>query len=255
MLPSTILRFSKLALLIGCFGVSFIITGILCPLADKRYNARLAGLKKNRMKSFWMRLVGYTLNVKIETNGAPIDGSALIVSNHISWLDIVVIGGQVPGCFIAKSDLDEWPIIGFITRQSGNIFVKRGNKQQIKQTNEQMAWRLKQGLKIIAFPEGTTTDGKRVLPFHGSLFHPAILTKAPVQSIVLEYLDAAHEQAPYIDDDNFIVHLWQILGMKEIKVRINFNQAIDSHDHSRLSLKQESWQQVNRVLVIHKASS
>jgi 1-acyl-sn-glycerol-3-phosphate acyltransferase len=248
-------QLSKLFLIIVCFGVSLIITGILCPLANRIYNTKQAGFKKNQMKSFWMKLVGLSLNLKIETTGEPITGAALVVSNHISWIDIVVIGGLVPGCFIAKSDLLRWPIIGFLTKQSGNIFVKRGNKQQVHETTEQMAWILKQDLKIIAFPEGTTSDGKRVLPFHGSLFHPAILTKMPIQTLVIEYLDEAQELAPYIDDDVFIPHLWQILGLSTINVRLNFNKSIDSRDKTRQSVKQESWQQINRKLVTQRAST
>ncbi len=242
-------QLSKLFLIIVCFGVSLIITGVLCPLANRLYNTKQAGYKKNQMKSFWMKLVARTLNLKIEINGEPIAGAALVVSNHISWIDIVAIGAHVPGCFIAKSDLLRWPIIGFITRQSGNIFVKRGNKQQVRQTSEQMVWILKQDLKIIAFPEGTTSDGKQLLPFHGSLFHPAILTKTPIQAMVIEYLDNAQKLAPYIDDDVFIPHLWQILGSQEIRVRLNFIKHIDSHDQTRQSVKQKSWRQINRKLV------
>ena len=249
-----ILQFCKLILIIACFGVSFIITGIMCPLASRLYNTKQAGHKKNQMKSYWMRLLGRCLNLKIQVEGTPIPGAALIVCNHISWIDIVAIGAHVPGCFIAKSDLLRWPIIGFITRQSGNIFVKRGNKQQVRQTTEQIAWILKQDLKIIAFPEGTTSDGKQLLPFHASLFQPALLTKTPIQPLVIEYLGTARKLAPYIDDDVFIPHLWCILGLKEIQIRLSFMDVIETSNKTRQSVKHESWRQINRLLMIKKVN-
>ena len=199
-----------------------------------------------------MRLVGRCLNLKIQVKGTPVSGAALIVCNHISWIDLVAIGAPVRGCFIAKSDLLRWPIIGFITRQSGNIFVKRGNKQQLRQTTEQMVWMLKQDLKIIAYPEGTTSDGKQLLPFHASLFQPALLTKTPIQPLVIEYLGAAREQAPYIDDDVFIPHLWAILGLSEIDVCLSFMTVIETNNKTRESVKQESWRLMNRVLMTKK---
>ena len=241
-------RLNRVFMVLLSFAAGLFITGVLCPIANITSNAKRASFQKNRMKSVWMQMVAYSINLKVERCGTLIDGAALMVSNHISWIDIVAIGKYVPGCFIAKSDILKWPVMGFLTKQSGNVFIKRGNKQQVRQTTEQMVWLLKQDAKIIAFPEGTTGDGTHLLPFHASLFQPALLTKLPVQPIAIEYLSEAKRQAPYIDDDIFITHLWRILALPTINVRLNFLPILESKDCSRQYLKRESWQQINHVL-------
>jgi lyso-ornithine lipid O-acyltransferase len=87
----------------------------------------------------------------------------IMVSNHISWLDIIVLGRFLPAHFVAKSEILIWPVIGYLAKQAGTIFIRRGDKQQVKATAEEMLWLLKQNSTIIAFPEGTTDQGDEVL--------------------------------------------------------------------------------------------
>jgi len=165
---------------------------------------------------------------------------AILVSNHISWLDIIVIGQYLPACFIAKSDISSWPVIGYLSRQAGTIFIRRGDKKHILATAEKMVWVLKQDSNIVAFPEGTTTCGDDVLNFHASLFQPALLTKSAIQPTAIQYQGAAKQQAPFIGDDAFVPHLIKMLSLEKIEVHLSFLPVINSSGKNRHSVSHEA---------------
>jgi 1-acyl-sn-glycerol-3-phosphate acyltransferase len=184
-----------------------IIAGIVFPVLHFFCSANKAKSKRDRLKIHWLKVFSSIMKLSVIREGElPKDG-ALLISNHISWLDIIVIGQYLPVYFVAKSDISSWPIIGYLSRQGGTIFIRRGNKKSIKATTEKMIWVLKQNSNIVAFPEGTTTLGNEVLSFHASLFQPALLTKSVIQPVVIQYEGAAKHQAPFIGEDDFVRHL------------------------------------------------
>jgi 1-acyl-sn-glycerol-3-phosphate acyltransferase len=164
----------------------------------------------------------------------------LLVSNHISWLDIIVLGSFFPAHFVAKSDILAWPIIGYLARQGGTVFVRRGNKQQAKAIAEEIVWLLKQDSTVIAFPEGTTTQGDVVLPFHASLFQSALLTKKSIQPIAIQYGGEAKGFAPFIGEDTFIPHLLRMLSLDKIEVCVTFLPTIATAGRNRQSVSDEA---------------
>jgi lyso-ornithine lipid O-acyltransferase len=170
--------------------------------------------------------------------------AALLISNHISWLDIIVIGQYLPVYFVAKSDISSWPIIGYLSRQGGTIFIRRGNKKSIKETAEKMIWVLKQNSNIVAFPEGTTTSGNEVLSFHASLFQPALLTKSVIQPVVIQYEGEAKHQAPFIGDDDFVRHLIKMLCLDKVEVRLSFLPVIKSLGKDRHTVSVEAREKI-----------
>ena len=170
------------------------------------------------------------------------------MSNHISWLDTIVIGQYLPAYFVAKSDILSWPVIGYLSRQGGTIFIRRGDKKHIKATTEKMIWVLKQNGNIIAFPEGTTTKGDQVLGFHASLFQPALLTKSAIQPVALQYQGSAKEHAPFIGDDDFIPHLIKILSLDKIEARVCFMPVIKSSGRDRHSFGVEAREMISEEI-------
>jgi len=204
------------------------------------YSARDAKIKKNTIKTRWLQKFSAIVNLHIIQDGELPERRAILVSNHISWLDIIVIGQYLPAYFIAKSDISSWPVIGYLARQGGTIFIRRGDKQHIRTTAEKMAWLLKQNSKIIAFPEGTTTKGDEVLHFHSSLFQPALLTKSAIQPVVLQYQGAAKEQAPFVGDDGFVPHLLKMLTLDKIEVKLSFLPVINSSGKNRHTVSLEA---------------
>ncbi len=236
----TLPQVCKLSLIFLLFVVGLFFTGVLFPLADLFCLKSHAKNIRDSLKNQWLKCVCGIINIHVEQQGELPERTALVVSNHISWLDIVVIGRCFPPYFVAKRDILDWPVIGYLARQAGTIFIHRGDKQNILATAERMVWLLKQNCHIIAFPEGTTTNGDEVLGFHASLFQPAMLTKSLVQPVAIEYLGATKALAPFVGDDEFIPHLVKILSLAKIEVRLSFLPAINTSNKSRQTVCNES---------------
>ncbi len=225
-------------ILLFCYGL--MIAGAVFPALDLMYSVTSAKNKRDKLKTHWLKIFATILNLQVIQEGELPETGTLLVSNHISWLDIVAIGKFLPAYFVAKSDILSWPVIGYLSRQGGTIFIRRGDKKHIMETTEMMVWALKQNSNIIAFPEGTTTSGDEVLSFHASLFQSALLTKSAIQPVAIQYKGAAREHAPFIGDDEFIPHLFRMLSLDKIEVRVCFMPVIKSSGRHRHSVGAEA---------------
>lgn len=174
----------------------------------------------------WSRAVCRILNLRLHITGKPEPDARLWVSNHISWLDIIALGSQLPCQFVAKGDVADWPVIGYIAKGIGTLFVKRGDFGQTSDTAELMVWRLRQGKRLLLFPEGTTTNGERVLRFHGKLFQPAQRAGVSVQAVALRYEGEAAQSVPFIGEDEFLPHLFKLLEAGRLDLKISFCPAL-----------------------------
>jgi 1-acyl-sn-glycerol-3-phosphate acyltransferase len=230
----------KLALIGLLFSSGLIIAGIIFPLLNLCCSSVAAKRYKDYLKTLWLKVFSYIVGLRIQQTGELPTENVLLVSNHISWLDIIVIGRYLPAYFVAKSDILNWPVIGYLARQGGTIFIRRGDKQHIMATSEKMVWLLKQNSNIIAFPEGTTSAGDTVLNFHASLFQPALLTKALIQPVLIQYRGAAQQAAPFIGDDEFVEHLLKMLRLDSIEVELNFLPPIHTAGKTRQAVCSES---------------
>ena len=234
----------KFFCIICLFFYGLIIAGIVFPVLHFICSANKAKSKRDRLKIHWLKVFSSIMKLSVIREGElPKDG-ALLISNHISWLDIIVIGQYLPVYFVAKSDISSWPIIGYLSRQGGTIFIRRGNKKSIKATTEKMIWVLKQNSNIVAFPEGTTTSGNEVLSFHASLFQPALLTKSVIQPVVIQYDGAAKHQAPFIGEDDFVRHLIKMLCLDKVEVRLSFLPVIKSLGKDRHTVCAEAREKI-----------
>ena len=238
----------KLFLIVILFINGLIIAAGIFPVLTLLYPAAKAKAKRDALKARWLSWFSTIVNLHIVKAGELPEQGALLVSNHISWLDIIVIGQYIPAYFVAKSDISSWPVIGYLARQGGTIFIRRGDKQHIRATAEKMMWLLKQNSNIIAFPEGTTTKGNEVLSFHSSLFQPALLTKAIIQPVVLQYQGAAKEHAPFVGDDGFVPHLIKMLMLDKIEVHLSFLPIINSSGKDRHSVSVEARDMIRRKI-------
>ena len=239
---------NKLSLIVLLFSYGLVIAGGVFPLLNLLCTANTAKCKRNALKTHWLKKFSAIVNLSITKEGELPEQGAFLVSNHISWLDIIVIGQYMPAYFVAKSDILSWPVIGYLSKQGGTIFIRRGDKKHIKATTEKMIWVLKQNSNIIAFPEGTTTRGDEVLGFHASLFQPALLTKSAIQPVALQYQGVAKELAPFIGDDDFIPHLIKMLSLDKIEVRVCFLPVIKSSGRDRLSVSAEARELISQEI-------
>jgi lyso-ornithine lipid O-acyltransferase len=230
----------KIFLIALLFTSGLIIAAIIFPTLGVLCNPSQAKHKSDALKVSWLTWFARILGLQVNNEGVVPDKSCLLVSNHISWLDIIVLGCFTPAHFVAKSDILDWPVIGFLAKQGGTIFVRRGDKQQVKATAEQILWQLKQNSMVIAFPEGTTTKGDVVLPFHASLFQPALLTKSTIQPVAIQYEGEATQHAPFIGEDAFVPHLIKMLSLDKIEVRVVFLPTINTAGKNRHSVSNEA---------------
>ena len=239
----------KAILVVAMFLWGIAATGLVWPLLDKCLGRR-AARPKELIRRQWCATVCRILNVQAEFIGTPSPETRLWVANHISWLDIIVLGARHPLLFVAKEEVADWPVMGYLARRLGTLFVRRGDAEQTASIAEQMAWQLRQGRQLMLFPEGTTTNGERVLRFHAKLLYPAQLANVPVQAIALEYLHESRAVAPFIGDDDFLPHLLNILALDRVSLRVHYCQPLPAGLH-RDVLAQTTRKQVVAAL-FHK---
>ncbi len=245
---ATLRQLYKIKLIVLLFLSGFVIVLSVFPIINRSCRPTQAREKVNRIKLAWLKAFKRILNLEVIIEGQAADGPVLVVSNHVSWLDIIALGQHLPGYFVAKNDILDWPVIGYLSKEAGTIFVRRGDKQTIHTTTEQMSWLLKQNSKVFAFPEGTTSDGSIVLPFHSSLLQPALLTHSAIQPVALRYEGKAKSLAPFIGDDDFIPHLFKMLKLGKIEVRVKMLPVLEMADKSRSALSHEAHNGITEAL-------
>jgi 1-acyl-sn-glycerol-3-phosphate acyltransferase len=166
----------------------------------------------------WSRRLLHLMSVEIRISGALAHPNVLVVANHVSWLDIFALHAVGPVRFIAKSEIARWPLIGRLVRGVGTLFIERARRHDTHRVNREVAAALADGDIVAVFPEGTVTDGTRLLPFKGSLLQPIIESAGWVQPVAIRYRTRAGDisRAPAYDDVTFLHSLWRICGERTI---------------------------------------
>lgn len=161
------------------------------------------------------------LGFRISAKGTLSDKPVLYVSNHISWSDIPVLGGMTPLRFLSKAEVARWPVIGWLAIQAGTLFIQRGGGKA-GQARREITDTLRSGQSVLVFPEGTTTPGVTVLPFHSRLLKAAADAGVDIQPISIGYLRNGYPDhlAPFIGDDEFQHHLVRMLRQPAVEVGI-----------------------------------
>ncbi|KVW23800.1 glycerol acyltransferase [Burkholderia ubonensis] len=178
---------------------------------------RLAPAQRVEMTRRWsvklLRICG--MRLVVHNDGARLDSSALVVGNHISWLDIYAINAWRPTPFVSKAEVRQWPVVGWLAAQLDTVFLQREKRTEAMRIMHEMADRLRNGGLMCVFPEGTTSDGQGLLPFHANLFQAAVSAGCAVQPVCLMYEDAQGRQsvAPaYIGELSLGKSLDMVLG-------------------------------------------
>ncbi len=181
--------------------------------------------------------------------------SALWVSNHISWMDIVVIGSQGVG-FLSKKEVRQWPLIGWLGDKGGTVFIDRGGKNASQVAAKAIAKKINNGDSILVFPEGTTGSGENVMRFHARIFAPALDHQLLVQPISIRYLDQngqPHPRAVWLDH-SFMHNLLGVLASSNMRVEVNFLPIVDAKAFSgRRQLAELVENQIRDVLLSSSA--
>lgn len=232
----------KSILIVAMFLYGMIAVATIMPLLGVLLGRR-AGAICDRIRLNWNRTVCRILNVRLQIHGELGEQTRLLVANHISWLDIIALGAHRSVIFVAKQEVAAWPVLGYLAKRTGTLFVRRGDARQTAAIAEQMAWKLRQGKRIVLFPEGTTTTGERVLRFHSRLFQPAQLAQVQVQAVAIEYRGEARAIAPFVGEDEFLPHLLRLLKHEPIDIHLHYCLPLSASLH-RDVLAQTTRQQI-----------
>jgi 1-acyl-sn-glycerol-3-phosphate acyltransferase len=213
-------------------------------------------LNAQALMSWWCQVTLDIFGVDLIRNGAPHDGGRITVANHVSWLDIIVIGASEPTRFVAKSEIRNWPIAGQLANACGTFYIHRG-KGGSRPLLDKLVPHLKAGGCVTIFPEGTTTEGLSVLPFHPRLFAAAIEAACVVQPVALRYgLSASGDNiAPFIGDDDLVSHVMRMLKEPQIVVEVNYGAALSSDGLSREVLAEITQAQIAKIVTPSQRNS
>lgn len=177
---------------------------------------RLSQDERNARVQVWARQMLAVLGIDLQLHGTPPPGGpVLLVANHISWLDILVMHAARHCRFVSKSEVKHWPLLGTLATGAGTLYIEREKRRDAMRVVHHVAERLQAGEILAVFPEGTTSNGIDLLPFHANLIQSAVSAKAPVQPVGLRFISTATGQpslAPcYIGDDTLLGSFWRTL--------------------------------------------
>ncbi len=210
------------------------MAGLIFPWIAEKIRLRL----ERRWSAGLMRI----MNIRIHVQGTPPDLTArniMLIANHVSWLDIYLLCTVRPARFVSKSDVRAWPVVGWLAYKVGTFFIDRARRHDTARVNHEMSAALNHGGCVAVFPEGTTSHGDKLLPFHASLLQPAVQSESKIWPAAIRYLHAdgsLNLAATYVGEVSFGESLAQILGQPEMYAELVFMAPINAHGKTRREL-------------------
>jgi 1-acyl-sn-glycerol-3-phosphate acyltransferase len=202
----------------------------LASVVVRYWWVRIRGPLTWEQKAQWSqdasRMVLGALGIHGEVIGQP-PSEGLVVSNHLSYLDILIIASAMPCFFVAKMEIGRWPFFGEAAHSNGTIFLDRSSLASATSVADQMVERLKLPIPVLLFPEGTSTDGSEVLPFHSRLIDPATSTGRPITAAAVSYfIDGGVEERElcWFGDTEFLPHLIKALDTPGFSAMVQFGE-------------------------------
>ncbi|MES2900433.1 MAG: lysophospholipid acyltransferase family protein [Pseudomonadota bacterium] len=212
----------------------------------------IGGARRDGYVARWSRRLLHICGVSVEhAAGAPALQHAMIVSNHVSWLDIFVINALHPCRFVAKAEIRAWPVLGWLVDKAGTVFIARGNRRELRHIFKGMVDALERGERVAFFPEGTTAAQGSVLPFHANLFEAAVDARVKVQPYAVRYLDVRgqlHAAVDFIGDMSFAQSMLAILKADPIRAELTCLAPLEAAGAHRRELAQAAHDAVARAL-------
>lgn len=188
----------------------------------------------------WARRLLEVAGITLEVEGSFHAGATLLAANHVSWLDIVVIHAVCPRArFVSKADVKHWPLLWRLVDAADTLYIERGRKRDAMRVVHQMAEALQQGHMVAVFPEGTTSDGRSLLPFHANLLQAAIATGTPVQPVALRFSEPGHAVSPaaaYTGDTTLVESVWRVASAQGLKATVRVRPPLGSRHADRRRL-------------------
>ena len=222
------------------------LTGVavITAVAFAEYAATIVwrrGPARNQHQSRWIQRqairlahrLGLRIDVRSRGTAAP-----LLVCNHVSYLDIIVLAAIQPVRFVAKAEVRHWLWFGWLARCAGTVFVDRQDQRALPTFNRQLADAVQQTGRIVLFPEGTSSDGQTVLPFRSSMLAVPAEENWPVQPVWIGYKLPDGDVTQVVcwwGDMTLLPHLWRLLSFREIRVTVRFGRPVRHGDRKELA--------------------
>lgn len=204
------------------------------------------GKRSWKIVRWWHGRMLRVLRVRLEVDGEPLAGPALIVANHCSWLDIIVLGHVFDASFVSKAEIGGWPLVGSFARAAGTLFLSRG-AGKTGETSASIRSVLDAGRSVLFFPEGTTTTDPQPLRFHARLFAAAIDGGYPVMPVALRYCDDTtppdmhHALVPWVNEAALWPHFRDLFRVHDLRAQVRICAAINPRGYDRRSLAEASY--------------
>lgn len=230
------LRIARLLLVLG---LGLLLAAWVSLL--ERLPGRDCDALRQRLTRWWLARLSQALPFQVRVHGELPRQTVLWVSNHVSWVDIPLLGALQPMTFLSKAEVRQWPLAGWLAEKAGTLFIRRGSGDS-RNLAQQLAGTLRRGRSALIFPEGTTTDGRGLRTFHGRLLAGAIEAGVPLQPVALRYLrnGESDDIAPFIGDDDLLSHLLRLFRQDRGTVEIHLLPALSSGAGDRSLLAQQA---------------
>lgn len=208
----------------------------------------------------WSKTTLDVLGVEVKVFGDMAHtGPLLLVSNHISWLDILLFLSLRPVRFVSKAEVESWPIVGHYAHACRTLFIQRTIKRDALKLVQVMSEALSMGDMVAIFPEGTTTTGVEVLPFHANLFESVMASHAAIQAAGVLYVSSANHlpitTPSFTGSDTLVGSIWRILGLKGFEAWVQWGAVEESQGSDRRALAKKSWSQVQHLHALLRAKA
>ena len=201
----------------------------------------------------WSGRLLHLLGLRLVVRGQARPGAKLVVSNHVSWLDIVAINAVVPSRFVSKAEVAHWPLIGRLVTYAGTLYLVRERRRDAMRVLGLMSQAMKDGDTVAVFPEGTTGPGDHLMHFHPNLLQSAIDAQVPVQPVVIQYSDPLNRFSPsaaYIGDTTLLQSLWWVVTAREVVINVNLLPAQGAMHADRRALATLLHEDMGRYLSV-----
>jgi 1-acyl-sn-glycerol-3-phosphate acyltransferase len=187
-----------------------------------------------RVQRFWSRGLVRIFGATVSVEGDVPTGARLLVSNHVSYIDVMILATLTDCAFVAKSDVARWPVLGYLARAVDTVFVDRDRRTDVARVTEAMRGALAHGRSVVLFPEGTSTDGSQVLPFKSSLLEPAASGAAPLTCCAVAYRTPegsppARDAVAWWGDMTFLRHFFDLLRLPGFEAKVVFAPGAPHH--------------------------
>ena len=204
-----------------------------------RFPALDAAGRHERIR-WWSAGLLKAVGMSLQVSGTPRPGATLLVANHISWIDIAAIHAAAPHArFVSKADVLKWPLLGWLIRNAGTLFIERERKRDAVRVVHAMAAALQAGDTVAVFPEGTTGTGPDLLPFHANLLQAAVATGTPIQPVVLRFAGPGADYSPavqFMGDTTLLQSIWRVVSARGLCAHVQLLSPVATQHADRRRL-------------------